>query len=156
MGIDLPIASADVMTIGYCLWYPPDADPEAIQSEVEQQVAYAAHTDPWLRENPPRLDWGLHWIANDPGADELTATLAAAQERAAAGTRFAGPATINGFPAVEDASYLTAGGTPAISYGPGDLSVAHAPDEFVLIDELLCATRAFALLAMAWCGVAAS
>ena len=55
---------------------------------------------------------------------------------------------------VEDASWLTKGGTPAISYGPGDLRVAHADDEYVLIDEVMCAARTYALLAMDWCGVA--
>jgi acetylornithine deacetylase len=79
--------------------------------------------------------------------------MGAAQERAAEGTRFAGPAEVAGFPAVDDASWLTLAGIPAISYGPGDLAVAHADDEFVRIDEVMCATRAFALLAMEWCGI---
>ena len=72
----------------------------------------------------------------------------------APGTRFEGPAVVTGFAAVEDASWLTKGGTPAISYGPGDLRVAHADDEYVLIDEVMCAARTYALLAMDWCGVA--
>ncbi len=59
-----------------------------------------------------------------------------------------------GFPAVDDATWLTLAGIPAITYGPGDLGVAHADDEFVRIDEVIAATKAFALLAMPWCGVA--
>ncbi len=59
-----------------------------------------------------------------------------------------------GFPAVDDATWLTLAGIPAITYGPGDLGVAHADDEFVRIDEVIAATKAFALLAMQWCGVA--
>ena len=71
------------------------------------------------------------------------------------GTCFARVAEVAGFPAVDDATWLTLAGIPAISYGPGDLAVAHANDEFVRIDEVMCATRAFALLAMQWCGVCA-
>ena len=31
--------------------------------------------------------------------------------------------------------------------------VAHADDEFILIDELLTACRTYAVLAMTWCGI---
>jgi len=37
---------------------------------------------------------------------------------------------------------------PTIIYGPGDPSLAHVPDEWVGIDELLQATRAYALAAV--------
>ena len=73
---------------------------------------------------------------------------------AAVGTRFAGPPPLRGFAAVEDTSFLNVGGVPAISYGPRDLRVAHADDEYVLIDELVTARRTYAVLALAWCGVA--
>ncbi len=39
-------------------------------------------------------------------------------------------------------------------YGPGDLRLAHASDEYVEVDEVVTACRAFALLALDWCGVA--
>ena len=59
----------------------------------------------------------------------------------------------SGFAAVEDATFLNLGGIPAISYGPGDLRVAHADDEHCEIDEVLTACRTYAVLAMEWCGV---
>lgn len=153
-GVMVPFFLADTTTIEYCVWYSPDDDPAAVRGEIEHQIARAASLDPWLREHAPRVEWKLHWPANVPEAEAITAATCAAHERAAVGTRLEGPATIAGFAAVEDASFLTAGGTPAISYGPGDLRVAHADDEYVLIDEVLCATRAYALLAMDWCGTA--
>ena len=76
-----------------------------------------------------------------------------AHQLAAAGTRFAGRPETHGFAAVEDASFLNLGGVTAVSYGPGDLRVAHADDEYVLIDELVTATKTYAILAMDWCGV---
>ena len=100
--------------------------------------------DVWLREHPPVVEWKMNWPANTPDADEITAATCAAHERSALGTRFEGPAVVTGFAAVEDASWLTKGGTPAISYGPGDLRVAHADDEYVLIDEVMCAARTYA------------
>ncbi len=60
---------------------------------------------------------------------------------------------MQGFAAVEDTSWLNAKGIPAISCGAGDLRVAHADDEYVLIDELMAACRTYAATAMDWCGV---
>jgi acetylornithine deacetylase len=152
-GVLVPFVISEFATIEYCVWYPPGDDPEDVRREIEEHVHRAVQTDPWLREHPPAFEWKLNWPANAPDAPELTAAMCAAHEAAAAGTRLEGPATVAGFAAVEDASFLTLGGTPAISYGPGDLRVAHADDEYVLIDEVMCAARAYALLAIDWCGV---
>ena len=152
-GVLVPFVISEFMTIEYCVWYHPEEDPEDVKREIEQHIARAASMDVWLREHPPVVEWKMNWPANTPEAGEITAATCAAHERSAAGTRFEGPAVVCGFAAVEDASWLTIGGTPAISYGPGDLRVAHADDEYVLIDEVLCAARTYALLAMDWCGV---
>jgi acetylornithine deacetylase len=151
--VQFPLFVPEHMRTEYLVWYPPDDDPDTVKAEVEQHIKKLAATDDWLRDHEPRVDWRLHWPANSPPADEITTAMVTAHQRAADGTRFAPGAEVAGFPAVDDASWLTLAGIPAISYGPGDLAVAHADDEFVRIDEVLCATRAFALLAMEWCGV---
>ncbi|MGN6167966.1 MAG: ArgE/DapE family deacylase [Solirubrobacteraceae bacterium] len=152
-GVQFPLFVPDEMRIEYLVWYPPGDDPGQVKREIEQQVGHLVRSDDWLRQHEPAIEWRLHWPANSPDANDITAALCAAHERAAAGTELAGAAEVSGFPAVDDASWLTIEGIPAISYGPGDLAVAHADDEFVSVDEVMCATRAFALLAMEWCGV---
>jgi acetylornithine deacetylase/succinyl-diaminopimelate desuccinylase family protein len=152
-GVLVPFVISEFATIEYCVWYSPDDDPEAVKREIETHISRVAKTDAWLREHPPAVEWKLHWPANRPDADEITAATLAAHEAAAAGSRFAGRPDVVGFAAVEDATFLTLGGTPAISYGPGDLRVAHADDEYVLIDEVVCAAKTFAVLAMSWCGL---
>lgn len=152
-GVQFPLFVPDEMRIEYLVWYPPDDDPGQIKREIEQQVGHLVASDDWMRQHEPVIEWRLHWPANSPEGDDIIASMCAAHERAAADTRLGGPTEVSGFPAVDDASWLTVEGIPAISYGPGDLAVAHADDEFVSIDEVMCATRAFALLAMEWCGV---
>jgi acetylornithine deacetylase len=152
-GVQFPLFVPDEMRIEYLVWYPPDHDPGQVKREIEQQVGHLVASDDWLRQHEPAIQWRLHWPANSPEADDITTAMCAAHQSAAADTRLAGPAEVSGFPAVDDASWLTVEGIPAISYGPGDLAVAHADDEFVSVDEVMCATRAFTLLAMEWCGV---
>ena len=91
-GVLVPFVISEFMTIEYCVWYHPDEDPEDVKREIETHISRAASMDAWLREHPPVVEWKMNWPANTPDADEITAATCAAHERAAAGTRFAGPA----------------------------------------------------------------
>jgi acetylornithine deacetylase len=153
-GVMVPFFLSEFMTIDYCVWYSPDDDPEAVKQEIDQHIHRAAQLDAWLREHPPVVDWKMNWPANVPDAEAITGVTVSAHEQAATGTRFAGTPDVVGFAAVEDCTWLTRGGVPAISYGPGDLRVAHADDEYVMIDEVVTACKTFAVAAMDWCGVA--
>lgn len=44
-----------------------------------------------------------------------------------------------------DAAWYEAAGCPAVVFGPGDVPIAHQPDEYVAIEDLNAATRALAL-----------
>lgn len=152
-GVFVPFILAEYMTVEYCVWHAPQDDPEDVKAEIEAQIRSAAQTDGWLRENPPEVEWKLGWPANDPGqaAESITDAVSRAHESVAGETPYQGPATVAGFCAVEDASFLTRAGIPAISYGPGDLRVAHAYDEYCMIDEVRLAARTYAALALDWC-----
>lgn len=53
-----------------------------------------------------------------------------------------------GFSMATDGRYFARKGVPTIIYGPGDPSLAHVPDEWVGVDEVIQATRAYALAAL--------
>jgi succinyl-diaminopimelate desuccinylase len=63
--------------------------------------------------------------------------------------------TLTGFSMATDGRFFVAAGYPTIIYGPGDPRLAHVPDEWVGVDEVLAATRAYALAALALIGPAA-
>ena len=66
-----------------------------------------------------------------------------------AANRFLGLSTeLTGFSMATDGRFFAAAGFPTIVYGPGDPRVAHVPDEWVGVDEVLEATRAYALAAL--------
>ena len=62
------------------------------------------------------------------------------------------PVRVEGMSAWTDAALLNEMGIPAICFGPGDMGLAHAAEEFISIDEIERATRVMARLASQWCG----
>ena len=51
-----------------------------------------------------------------------------------------------------DAALLSAAGIPAICYGPGDIALAHAAEEYVVLEEIDRCTAVLTELVTAWCG----
>jgi acetylornithine deacetylase len=58
--------------------------------------------------------------------------------------------TIAGMTAWTDAALLNGAGIPAICFGPGDIGLAHAAEEFVHVKEIESATRVLTDLALRW------
>jgi acetylornithine deacetylase len=70
----------------------------------------------------------------------------------AAALRESGEAVrVEGMSAWTDAALLNAAGVPAICFGPGDIALAHAAEEFVIIEEIERATAVLTRFARAWC-----
>lgn len=62
------------------------------------------------------------------------------------------PVRVAGMSAWTDAALLNAAGIPAICFGPGDMTLAHANREWVELSEVDRACDVLADLALAWCG----
>jgi acetylornithine deacetylase len=65
------------------------------------------------------------------------------------------PAAIEGMSAWTDCALLNAAGIPAILFGPGDIALAHAAEEYVELDDITRATDVLTRLALDWCGTTA-
>jgi acetylornithine deacetylase len=59
---------------------------------------------------------------------------------------------IEGMSAWTDAALLNDAGIPAICFGPGDMSLAHAAEEWASVDEIERATEVLTRLALTWTG----
>jgi acetylornithine deacetylase len=77
-----------------------------------------------------------------PIVGELTEALRACGE----------PVRVAGMSAWTDAALLNAAGIPAICFGPGDISRAHAAEEYIPLDEIDRAVSVLDVLARRWCG----
>ena len=58
---------------------------------------------------------------------------------------------VAGMSAWTDAALLNAAGIPAICFGPGDISLAHAAEEYIPLPEIDRAASVLAALARRWC-----
>ena len=60
------------------------------------------------------------------------------------------PARVEGLSCWTDAALLADAGIPAVCFGPGDITLAHADEEWVTLDDVERATRTLAALCAAW------
>lgn len=123
----------------------PGESPDEAVREVERAVSHAGRA-------APAIDATVrHVFSQWPSDVALDAPLVRALEGA---IRSAGqPVAVEGLSAWTDAALLNAAGIPAICYGPGDISLAHAATEWVPESEILRATAVLEGLARDWCGV---
>jgi acetylornithine deacetylase len=61
------------------------------------------------------------------------------------------PVRIEGMSAWTDAALLNEAGIPTICFGPGDIGLAHAAEEFVPVEEIELATRVLGRVVREWC-----
>ncbi|MGW7684967.1 M20/M25/M40 family metallo-hydrolase [Kribbella sp. NPDC054772] len=115
----------------------------------EMAIAAACAKDDWLREHPVVVTWPGGEFASGllPEGDPLLADVLRAATDASGTT----PA-VKGAPYGSDLRQYAAADIPTVQYGPGDVRYAHAADEHVVLDDVLAAARAYALLALRRCG----
>ncbi len=131
----------------------PGEEIETFRETVADRIAAVAGRDPWLRENPPKLEWfgGQFAPAEVPPDAPICEAVKRAHERATGEEPI-----VEGVPYGADMRlFIRFGEMPCVMYGAGDVNVAHAPDEHLSITELLTASKTVACLLAEWCGVAA-
>jgi acetylornithine deacetylase/succinyl-diaminopimelate desuccinylase family protein len=152
-GVKVPFIISQICTIEYACWYNPDEDVEAVKAELAEQVHRACQLDPWLRENPAEITWNLHWPPFVTSVeDAIVSTVAGAHQHANGGTAEVRGGSVAGFCAVCDATFLSQAGISTVVYGPGSILQAHTANEWVDAEDIIRATRTFALATLDWCG----
>jgi acetylornithine deacetylase len=130
-----------------------DEDPRHARLALEDAVAEVSARDPWLRENRPVVTWpGGQFASGRTDSDHPLV-----EEVIASVKDTGGPAPVLGAEVYGSDLRLYAGigGIPTLHYGPGDIRVAHGPQEHVNLEELAQVTRALVVLTLRRCGVRA-
>ena len=141
------------LATGSALFYP-DVPAAEVLAAIRDTVDRVTAADPWLRAHPPALEIpsghpmkepvNLPW--DHPGVLAIRDATRAVDGR---------DAVVATAPFVCDANYWAALGQPSLVCGPGDPSWGiHGVDEHLPVADLVAATKLFAAVSMAWCGVA--
>lgn len=127
-----------------------EEDPDDARRELAECLAEAAEKDAFLREHPPLLRWSGGQFAGGhlTAGSQLRELVADAHADVTGGHRL----RERGAPYGSDLRLYTGAGIPTLHYGPGDVRLAHAPDEAVDLDEVVTVTRALVLAALRSCG----
>jgi acetylornithine deacetylase len=147
-----PSSVSDLVTMEGRIGVAPDETMEAVKDELKQCLHALSQQDPWLRDHPVRLEFfGGQWIPNFIDAQHAFVSLAESSYQNVYGKRI----TIEASPWGTDGGLLgKVGGIPTIVIGPGETKVAHYPDEFIDISEMVKASKVFAGMILDWCEVA--
>jgi acetylornithine deacetylase len=128
----------------------PGEDLAALRARVEARVAEAAAGDPFLRENPPRVEWigfqaaGCRCSLDGDFGRALTAAHTAWRGRAPEPLRATCTTDVRFFELYHD--------IPATCYGPASTSI-HGVDERVSVDSMQRVAEVLAGFVQDWCGV---
>lgn len=118
-------------------------DPANARAELELCVAEACADDPWLRSHPAAVTWPGGQFASGrlPTGHSLADLVGAAHADVTGGPR----PDERGAPYGSDLRLYSGAGIPTLQYGPGDVRLAHSPQEQVRVSEVVTVTRALVL-----------
>lgn len=131
----------------------PGESLEEVKAAFEKAIMDAAQKDPWLREHPPRMEYadmrGIYptqMELDNPIIDCLKSAYRDVVKK---------EATVCGFESACDAMMFNMfSNTPALIFGPGQLGLAHRPNEYMDLKQLIEAVKILAISIADFCGVA--
>lgn len=127
----------------------PGEELEWFKQYVIGRIMAAAARDPWLKAHPPVITFfGGQFIAAETPSDAPICEAIRKAHHAVTGKT---PRTEAATYGADMRHFIAFGGMPCVMYGAGDIKLAHGPDEYLPIEELLTATKTVALLLAGWC-----
>lgn len=138
-----------VVAEGRCGVFPGEAV-DAVRALLAETVLRVAQADPWLASHPPRLEWFEgQFEAGETDVNHPMLQLLMANHAQIHGAL---PA-VKGVPYGADMRlYTNHAQMPTVLYGPGDVRLAHAVNEYVPLAEVVAVTKTIALTIVDWCG----
>ena len=142
----------DYCALELSLKYLPSERTADVRAAFEEYIARVAAADPWLREHPPEIKWGIRGVSFPPAETPPDHPLLAVLERAAS-LATGQPAVQDGMVAVTDLAWLAGAGIPGAIFGPGGIGNAHGDDEHIAVADVTQGVFALAVAICEWCGV---
>jgi len=125
--------------------------PAVARRAFEDAIGRAAAADSWLAGHPPVVEW---WGGRfDPAVTDTADPIVTAVTGAVAAVTGSAPPAEGVTYGADMRLLVNVGRIPTVLFGPGDVRVAHMPDEYVPVDDLRVAAQTLILAALRFCGV---
>lgn len=129
--------------------FPGESNAKAKQS-FEGHINKFAESDNWLKDHPPVIEWFEGQF--ESGQTSLDHPLIKELDKIYTNVSNQ-DAIIEGVTYGSDLRLFTNhANIPSVLFGPGDVRLAHAANENILIDEILISTEVVANMIVNWCG----
>jgi acetylornithine deacetylase len=129
----------------------PGEDSDRVKKELAEHLKSSTSSDTWLKENPPAIKYtGYFAEPSEISVDhDIVKSLKSAYQ-----TALGVKPSINGRTGAADIRFLNKfGHTPTVIFGPGPTDQMHATNEYAKVDDLIAATKVYALTILDWCGI---
>ena len=145
-----PSSVPDLVTLEGRIGVAPAEEMDAVKSELKKCMSDLSQQDPWLKEHPVRVEFfGAQWVPNGLDGDHPFVSMV---KRSYEGV-YQKTVTVEASPWGTDAGLLgKVGGIPSLVIGPGETKMAHYPNEFIEVNEMIKASKVFANTILDWCG----
>ena len=130
----------------------PGEDSDMVKKELAEHLRVSTSSDAWLKANPPSIKYtGYFAEPSEISVDhDIVRTLKSAYE-----TALGAKPSISGRTGAADIRFLNKyGHTPTVIFGPGPTDQMHATNEYAKVDDLIAATKVYALTILDWCEIA--
>lgn len=146
-----PSSVPDLIKLEGRIGVGPHETLEEVKEEFRHELSLLSKHDDWFTLHPVRLEWfGAQWV---PGEIEMNHSFIKVLQNSIEKVR-------KQMAILEASPWGTDGGlfsslmdTPTIIFGPGTTEVAHFPNEYISIDQMMEAAEIIAYLLIEWCGM---
>ena len=144
-----PSSVPDLVTLEGRIGVGPHEEMSEVKKQLAASIKEVSDQDEWLCEHPARLEFfGAQWVPNFVENNHpFVITLVENFE-----SLYNKKITIEASPWGTDGGLLgKVGGIPTLIIGPGETKMAHYPNEFIDLDEMIKASKLFANTILSWC-----
>lgn len=127
----------------------PEEEIADVDAVFESAIRDACKSDPYFSTNPPQITYHLRGMPGSRVPIDAPVVREACTSVESVTGKQAG--ILTAFPPCDMFVFNRFANIPAIVLGPGGDN-AHAPDEYVLVDDLVLCAEIYANLAASWCG----
>lgn len=132
-----------------CIEYVPGETSDDVISMFEETIYNISQSDEWMKKHNPEIEWfGLRYEPSETDVNQpfVKEMITSYQEM------LGEEPVVNGFEAGTDMRIITNNfEIPGLMFGPGDITMAHAPNEYVRVDDLIKGAKVLTLMLAKWC-----